>query len=124
MVKTVAKAISAHRPTVLDIPKRSESGQIRLNYREIREILFKTVRTVLELVKTVGMVKSGPNRIYTSTRAKKDFKNILLIVEIAFAFPVSAAKCERSFSTMKRIKTDSRASLGDESVENLMRIVL
>ena len=63
-------------------------------------------------------------RIYTSTRAKKDFKNILLIVERAFAFPVSAAKCERSFSTMKRIKTDSRASLGDERVENLMRIVL
>ena len=62
MVKTVAKAKSAQRPTVLDIPKRSESGQIRLNYREIREILFKTVRTVLELVKTVGMVKSGPNR--------------------------------------------------------------
>ena len=27
----------------MDIPKRSESGQIRLNYREIREILFKTV---------------------------------------------------------------------------------
>ena len=64
MVKTVAKAISAQRPTVLDIPKRSESGQIRLNYREIREILFKTVRTVLELVKTVGMVKSGPNTIH------------------------------------------------------------
>ena len=63
MVKTVAKAISAQRPTVLDIPKRSESVRIRLNYREIREILSKTVWTVLDLSKTVGMVKSGPNRL-------------------------------------------------------------
>ena len=57
-------------------------------------------------------------------RAKTEFENVLLIVEIAFAFLVSAAKCKRSFSTLKRIKTDSKASIGDESVENLMRTVL
>ena len=61
--------------------------------------------------------------IYTCQEGRQEH-SFLLIVERAFAFPVSAAKCERSFSTMKRIKTDSRAFLGDERVENLMRIVL
>ena len=32
--------------------------------------------------------------------------------------------CELSFPTMKRVKTDGRASSGDERVENLMRLIL
>ena len=51
------------RPTFLDMPKRSESVQIRLNCREIREFWFKAVLTVLAWVKMVGMVKSIPNSL-------------------------------------------------------------
>jgi hypothetical protein len=36
--------------------------------------------------------------------------------------PVSAAVCERGFSAQKRIKSDTRASLHSDTVEDLIRI--
>ena len=41
---------------------------------------------------------------------------------IALVIPVSTAECERSFSAMKRIKTDSRNRLLTENLNHLMRI--
>ena len=63
-------------------------------------------------------------RIFNCSRASCDFKNILLVIEIAFCMPVSAAVCERSFSLLKRIKTDTRSNLGADRLENLIRICL
>lgn len=63
-------------------------------------------------------------RIFNSTRCKNDYKNVLLLVEVLFCLPVSASICERSFSLLKRTKRDTRASLGPERLENLMRISL
>ena len=37
-------------------------------------------------------------------------------------FPVSNAKVERGFSTMKRVKTDWRCSLGETVLDTIMRI--
>ena len=61
-------------------------------------------------------------RIFSSTKSKTDFKNILYLIELTFCLPVSTSKVERSFSLLKRIKTDTRCSLGTERVENIMRI--
>ena len=41
---------------------------------------------------------------------------------IALVIPVSTAKCEISFSAMKRIKTESRNRLLTENLNHLMRI--
>lgn len=38
--------------------------------------------------------------------------------------PVLAAVCEQGFSASKRIKSDIRASLHSETVENLIRIIV
>ena len=37
-------------------------------------------------------------------------------------FPISNAKVERGFSAMRRIKTDWRSSLGEDTLDSLMRI--
>ena len=62
------------------------------------------------------------HRIFNSEKCKIEFKNVLLVDESAFCLPVSTAKLERSFSMLKRIKRDTRAPLGVNRVENLMRI--
>ena len=62
------------------------------------------------------------HRIFNSGKCKIEFKNILLIADLAFCLPVSIAKLERSFSTLKRIKRDTRAALGVNRVENLIGI--
>ncbi|XP_060786920.1 zinc finger protein 862-like [Neoarius graeffei] len=51
-----------------------------------------------------------------------DFKNVLHLVQIMLVLPVSAAVCERGFSTQKRIKSDARASLHPSTVGDLIRI--
>ena len=60
--------------------------------------------------------------IFNSEKCKIEFKNILLVAELAFCLPVSTAKLGRSFSMHKHIKRDTRAALGVNRVENLMRI--
>ena len=62
------------------------------------------------------------HRIFSSEKCKIEFKNIILVTDLAFCLPVSTAKLERSFSMLKRIKRDARATLGVNRVEKLMRI--
>ena len=51
-------------------------------------------------------------RIFNSEKCKIEFKNMLLVAELAFCLPVSTEKLKRSFSILKRIKRDTRAALG------------
>ncbi|XP_008281423.1 uncharacterized protein LOC103358295 [Stegastes partitus] len=51
-----------------------------------------------------------------------DYKNILHLVHIMLALPVSSAVCERGFSSQRRIKSDVRGSLHVDTVEDLIRI--
>ena len=52
-----------------------------------------------------------------------EFKNILLVAELAFCLPVSTSKLEKSFSMLKHIKRDTLAALGVNRVDNLTRIL-
>ena len=61
------------------------------------------------------------HRIFNSPRSV-DWNMVLLIAELIFSIPISNAKVERLFSLMKRVKTDSRASLGENTLTNLVRI--
>ena len=47
---------------------------------------------------------------------------VLILVELLFCIPISNAKVERLFSLMNRVKTDCRASLGESSLNHLIRI--
>ncbi|XP_056267915.1 zinc finger protein 862-like isoform X2 [Pseudoliparis swirei] len=51
-----------------------------------------------------------------------DYKNILHLVHMMLALPVSSAVCERGFSSQKRMKSDVRGSLHVDTVEDLIRI--
>ena len=53
-----------------------------------------------------------------------EFKNVLHLVEIMIALPISTAQCERGFSAQGRIKTAARTRLNPETVGDLIRISL
>ncbi|XP_060596481.1 zinc finger protein 862-like [Ruditapes philippinarum] len=55
---------------------------------------------------------------------KDQFPNIAKLAVIALCMQVTSVECERSFSTQNRIKSKYRASLGDVSLEALMRVSL
>ena len=50
------------------------------------------------------------------------FPNLKHVIQILLLYPVSNAKVERLFSTMKRVKNDWRASLDEQTLEQLLRI--
>ena len=60
-------------------------------------------------------------RIFDSSRSE-GWSMVLLLAELLFSIPISNAKVERLFSLMNRIKTDSRATLGESTLNSLIRI--
>ena len=56
------------------------------------------------------------------TYHREKFPNLCHLIEILQVFPISNAKVERGFSTMRRIKTDWRSRLAEETLDHLMRI--
>ncbi|MES9884373.1 MAG: hAT transposon family protein [Sedimenticola sp.] len=64
---------------------------------------------------------------YESVLGNQDvdhLKNILPLVKIMLTISPTTAECERGFSKMNQIKTDSRTSLKQSTVSSLMRINL
>lgn len=57
-----------------------------------------------------------------SKNYKSNFANLCHIINILRVFPVSNAKVERAFSTMKRVKNDLRNRLRTTTLDNLLRI--
>jgi hypothetical protein len=54
-------------------------------------------------------------QIFDSSQSQ-GWSMVLLLVELLFSIPISNAKVERLFSLMNRIKTDSRATLGESAL--------
>ena len=49
---------------------------------------------------------------------KVAFPTLLQLLRIALTIPVSSAKCERTFSTLKRIKTYIRSSMSEDRLND------
>ena len=63
-------------------------------------------------------------RISEGDEGRDEYKNILKIINLTSVYPLSNASCERSFSAMKRIKSDWRCRLTTDTLDQLMRITL
>jgi len=50
---------------------------------------------------------------------KHIYPNLYKLLQIAVTIPISSATCERSFSSMRRIKNWLRSSMGQERFVNL-----
>lgn len=64
------------------------------------------------------------SKFFISDDLRNRFRNVLLLLEILLAFPLSSAVCERGFSAMKRIKSDWRSSIQPEMLRRLMFIAI
>lgn len=62
-------------------------------------------------------------KLFNSVDANKR-QNILTIVELLFCLPLSNGRLERLFLQLKLIKSDRRSSLGEDRLDQLLRIAL
>ena len=60
-------------------------------------------------------------RIFDSGRSN-EWSMVLILVELLFAIPISNAKVERLFSLMNRVKRETRATLSEGTLNNLVII--
>jgi hypothetical protein len=61
-------------------------------------------------------------RVSSDDRARQEYTNILKIIHLTAVYLLSTDVCERGFSTMNRIKSDWRANLEVETLNDLMRV--
>ena len=62
-------------------------------------------------------------KLFNASDAPK-WSNILGLIELLFCIPASNGHLERVFSTLKLIKTDRRNLLGENCLDNLLRIAV
>jgi hypothetical protein len=62
--------------------------------------------------------------IWAMVLAKVEFSNIGSVLKIMMVMPTSTADCERSFSLMKRFKTELRSALKTRFISHLMTVKL
>ena len=60
-------------------------------------------------------------KIFHSSRSFQ-WQNILLLIRLLFSVPVSNAVLERFFSSLGRVKSVKRASLSQQTLEDILRI--
>jgi len=53
------------------------------------------------------------------SKMESAFPDLLLFVQIVLTVPIASATAERSFSTMKRVKTYLRSTMTDQRLNNL-----
>lgn len=60
-------------------------------------------------------------KLFNSPDASK-WSNVLTVVELLFCLPLANGSLERMFSKLKVIKTDRRSCLGEDTLDQLLRI--
>ena len=61
-------------------------------------------------------------KIFCKSKLKTVFPNLYSLLKIAVTLPVTSVTTERSFSKLKRVKTDLRSTMGGDRLEGLIAI--
>ena len=95
----------------------SANGCLREHLKSELRVLMLNVNTFLSKVPS--------KKCWPQVFAAKDLLeicNILHIVELSIAFPLSYVECERFFSFLWRFYTKERLSLGNDTIKALLRL--
>ena len=74
---------------------------------------YKCLKEITNLKTLAGLLKG-------SELSRALFSEVVKLIKIHFAVPVSTAAAERSFSTLRRIKTYLRSTMTQERLNNVM----
>ena len=83
------------------------------------DVIFDYAKRYLDLVREDYKVTWW--KLFQSSDAK-NWSNILVLVELLFCIPVANGRVERLFSHLKVIKSNRRSTLGEDRLDQLLRI--
>ena len=61
-------------------------------------------------------------RISQDDVERNNYSNIMKVIHLTSVYPMANASCERGVSTRKRVKSDLRCTLGNDTMDMLMRV--
>ena len=93
-----------------------EEDNAKAEWNFFRRVLYKEFKE-LNMNEVYG-------KLLTDDTIKAAFPNIVSLASLAITLPVTTASVERSFNDMKLIKTRLRNRLGEESLDQAMRICI
>ena len=93
-----------------------EENALRVEWEQFRVLLGSTYKDMSH--NQVLKLMAG------NATVKVLYPNLSKLAKICLILPVSTADCERSFSAMKRIKTDLRNRMNTTTLDALMRICI
>ena len=68
--------------------------------------------------------KDVTHALISNSSFSSAFPNIVTLANIVSVLPVATATVERSFSNMKLVKTRLRSQLGDDTLDQAMRVCI
>lgn len=110
---------AVERLTIMFIQPLEKAGAVAALFREEWIDMVEYGKLYLNLVE--DGYRSVWWKLFNAADAKK-WANILVLIELLFCLPVSNGRVERMFSSLKLIKTDRRSCLGEDTLDDLMRI--
>ena len=61
-------------------------------------------------------------RISQEDVERNNYSNIMKVIHLTSVYPMANASCEQGFYTMKRVKSDWHSTLGNDTMDMLMRV--
>ena len=110
-----AQCVSFEGETNRSVPD-IDGDDANAEWKFFRKVLFKEYNNI-------SMEKVFSN-LLTNDTIRAAFPNLVTLASLAVTLPVTTATVERSFSDMKLIKTRLRNRLGEESLDQAMRICI
>ena len=103
-----------------EIPLTKVSGFEKDKVTEEWDNMVEYARQYLNLIDNYKVIWW---KIFNAPVASR-WKNVLVLVELLYCFPVANGTLERVFSQLKQIKNDFRRSLNENTLDELLRIAV
>ena len=98
----------------------------RENSRLVNNIsmVFKIFRRLMFTRFKSSTAKEVTKALVSNSTLGSAFPNLVTLASIVSILPVTTATVERSFSNMKLVKTRSRNQIGDDTLDQAMRVCI
>jgi hAT family C-terminal dimerisation region len=87
--------------------------------------MIRVLTSVASNMFQVAVQVSNPHDVLVELlKMKEAFPDLLLFLQIVLTVPIASASAERSFSTIKRVKTLLRSTMSDQRLNDLCLLAI
>ena len=102
-----------------------DKEETELEWKIFQRVLFTQFRSAPESSdSTTNGLQDVTSRLLTDSTLNAAFPNLATLASLQLVLPVTTATVERSFSDMRQVKTRLRSRLGENTLDQAMRVCI